>query len=173
MYDLNFINIPFLVIFLYLVTELSKKFFIKTNKMRSFLPFISAIIGCILGGILHRHFPYVLNASHYFEALAVGAMSGLTATGCNQIFKQTKYFMNSEVSAYDEESDIINAKIRKMKSEIEYMQVKYTLDKVKKQKEVGIPFDFPDDMIGGNIIDGSQGEETYENNDDGNESVVG
>lgn len=170
MVDINFINIPFLVIFLYLFVEISKKFFIKTNKLRSFLPFISAFIGCVLGCLLHKYFPYVLNASNYFEALAIGAMSGLTATGCNQIFKQTKYFMNAEVSVYDEESDIIDAKIRKMKSEIEYMQVENTLDKMKKNKEAGIPFTFPNDMISGNIIDGDQGEEINEEEND-NEPV--
>lgn len=167
MYDINFINIPFLVVFLYLFTEISKKFFIKTNKLRSFLPFISAFIGCLLACILHHSYPYVLNASSYFEALAIGAMSGLTATGCNQIFKQTKYFMNAEVSVYEEEADIIDAKIRKMESEIKFIQTESQLDNIKKKKELGEDI-INNNMIFGNIIDGIQGEEYT---DDGTDCV--
>lgn len=57
------------------------------------IPVTMAVVGGILGfvgmGVI-PDFP----ATDYITAIAVGAFSGLTATGVNQIYKQTKKTVN-------------------------------------------------------------------------------
>ena len=53
------------------------------------IPVIMAVVGGILGAVgmnIMPDFP----ASDYINAVAVGAVSGLAATGVNQVYKQAK-----------------------------------------------------------------------------------
>lgn len=53
------------------------------------IPVIMAVVGGILGAVgmnIMPDFP----AADYINAVAVGAVSGLAATGVNQVYKQTK-----------------------------------------------------------------------------------
>lgn len=54
------------------------------------IPVIMGVCGGIIGALaLAFHMPD-FPAEDYFTAVAVGIMSGLTATGVNQVFKQMK-----------------------------------------------------------------------------------
>lgn len=61
---------------------------VKVSPLNSrYIPVIVGVAGGILGGIgllIMPEFP----ASDYMTAVAVGVVSGLAATGCNQIAKQ-------------------------------------------------------------------------------------
>ena len=53
------------------------------------IPVIMAVVGGVLGAVgmnIMPDFP----AADYINAVAVGAVSGLAATGVNQVYKQTK-----------------------------------------------------------------------------------
>lgn len=53
------------------------------------IPVIMAVVGGVLGAVgmnIMPDFP----ASDYINAVAVGAVSGLAATGVNQVYKQAK-----------------------------------------------------------------------------------
>jgi len=59
---------------------------------------IPVMVG-IVGGILGVIGMYVISdfpANDVLTAIAVGIMSGLTATGSNQVYKQIKKFQNGE-----------------------------------------------------------------------------
>lgn len=77
------VSIPAIVVICYLVAET-----IKTTKLdNKYLPAICGICGGILGVVamfLMPDFP----ASDYMTAVAIGIVSGLAATGANQVFKQ-------------------------------------------------------------------------------------
>ena len=52
------------------------------------IPIIAASIGAVLGVVLFFAWPCAIAAADAFTAILVGAASGLSATGANQIFKQ-------------------------------------------------------------------------------------
>lgn len=54
------------------------------------IPIIMAVAGCALGLAAHIWWPEVIPATDPITAAAIGIVSGLTATGINQIVKQAK-----------------------------------------------------------------------------------
>ena len=64
---------------------------VRASRMdNKWIPIICGVCGGIIGALaLAFHMPD-FPAEDYFTAVAVGIMSGLTATGVNQIFKQMK-----------------------------------------------------------------------------------
>ena len=63
-----------------------------TEKLIRFIPLIALGIGIILGLVFYFACPSIISASNWFVAILIGGASGLSATGCNQIFKQLKKF---------------------------------------------------------------------------------
>lgn len=131
----SFTNIPFLVVFMYLFVEILKKKWIKSDRAKSILPIICAFVGALLACVLHYYFPYVLGTTNYFEALTMGAVSGLSATGCNQLFKQVRAFYQGEPNADESEADKLDSKARRMESEIKCLRLEDELEKIKSNRE--------------------------------------
>jgi hypothetical protein len=63
---------------------------IKAEKVLHFLPVISGVLGAIFGLIAYFTMPDIMLGNNIWLAIISGMASGLSATGCNQIFKQLK-----------------------------------------------------------------------------------
>lgn len=88
--------VPVIVSIVYSILAIYKKYIVKDNeKLIKFIPLIGGIIGIILGITLFYAFPNLIVADNIIAAIFVGCASGLSATGCDQLFKQlTKYGIN-------------------------------------------------------------------------------
>ena len=81
------------VALVFILMEVYEKFVAKDNeKLIRFIPLIALGLGAILGIVFYFAFPSTISASNWFIAILIGGASGLSATGCNQIFKQLKKF---------------------------------------------------------------------------------
>lgn len=87
------ICVPLIVAAVYALIEVYKKTIAKTNQtLNRIIPIIGAAIGTILGMICYFACPELIVAHNLLSAMIVGASSGLSATGCNQILKQLKKY---------------------------------------------------------------------------------
>ena len=88
--------VPVIVAIVYALMSIYKTYIAKDNeKLIRFIPLIGGGLGIILGIIIYFAFPSLIVATNVLTAILVGCASGLSATGCDQIFKQlTKYGVN-------------------------------------------------------------------------------
>lgn len=92
MLDIGYLT-PFIVLVVFLLVEVLKKTCIKTNKLKTWIPIASAILGAAIGVILYCiDTEWMMYSNNIISAIANGGFSGLAATGCNQIYKQYKKF---------------------------------------------------------------------------------
>ena len=56
----------------------------------NYIPIAMIIVGAVLGEVAFFCAPDLIQASDAISALAIGFMSGMTATGINQVYKQIK-----------------------------------------------------------------------------------
>ena len=90
---LEIICVPIIVSMVFTIMEIYKVFIAKENeKLIRIIPLIACIVGIVLGIICFYAFPTIISASNLLTAILIGGSSGLSATGCNQIFKQLKKF---------------------------------------------------------------------------------
>ena len=82
---MELIGIPAIVVISYMITETFKMFI--NNK---YLPIVAGISGGVLGVISFVLQIDIMPATDIISALAIGIISGLAATGSNQIIKQIK-----------------------------------------------------------------------------------
>ncbi len=78
-------TIPSIIIICYLVAQAVKA----TPIDNKYLPIICGVVGGILGVVAMFVVPDY-PAGDYLTAIAIGIVSGLSATGINQIYKQLK-----------------------------------------------------------------------------------
>lgn len=88
--------VPVIVAIVYALMSIYKTYIAKDNeKLIRFIPLIGGGLGIILGIVIYFAFPSLIVATNVFTAILVGCASGLSATGCDQVFKQlTKYGVN-------------------------------------------------------------------------------
>ena len=83
--DFGFTSVAAITVICYLVIEI-----IKTTQLnRKWLPVISGVLGGALG-ILAMYIMPSYPAADTLNAIAIGIVSGLAATGINQVAKQLK-----------------------------------------------------------------------------------
>ena len=87
------ICVPLIVTIVYALIEGYKKIVAKKNEIFvRIIPIIGLCLGAVLGVVCFYAFPELIIAHNLLSAIVVGASSGLSATGCNQIFKQLKNY---------------------------------------------------------------------------------
>jgi len=102
---LDIIAVPVIASLVFSILEGYKQIAKKTKHtedMLRLIPVVAAALGIIAGIVCYFAFPAIIAANDVLAAALVGGASGLSATGCNQIFKQlTKYTRNTN----EEQSD--------------------------------------------------------------------
>ena len=61
---------------------------VNNDKFNRFIPLMSMLMGMVCGVVCFYVIPSIIPARNVWVALVIGAASGLTATGTNQIVKQ-------------------------------------------------------------------------------------
>ena len=84
----EFVAFPAIVVICYLVGIGFKT--VGNENTDKFIPLVCGIVGGILGIVMFLTIPNFIPADNWAVALAVGIVSGLSATGINQIYKQLK-----------------------------------------------------------------------------------
>lgn len=84
----EFVAFPAIVVICYLVGLTCKT--IGNEKLDRFIPVICGVVGAVLGIVMFMTIPNFIPADNWAIAIAIGIVSGLSATGVNQIYKQIK-----------------------------------------------------------------------------------
>ena len=87
---LQIASVPAIAAVVYWIVNLIKYTTKYNEKLLTFIPLISAVLGVACGLIAFFFIPNVLPTDNVFVAVVLGGASGLTATGFNQIIKQLK-----------------------------------------------------------------------------------
>lgn len=82
------VSVPAIVILCYLIGMGCKA--VKNKKLDKFIPTICGVSGAIIGLATFLTIPDFIVGNNWLSAMATGAVSGLAATGINQIYKQLK-----------------------------------------------------------------------------------
>lgn len=97
----DFIAIPAIVVVVYLVAYFLKQ--IPGELINRLLPAICGTLGLILGLVCYFTLPDFIGAENWLTAAAIGIVSGFSATGVNQVYKQAT--KSTEVLEDDEISE--------------------------------------------------------------------
>lgn len=87
---LQIASVPAIAAVVYWVVNLIKYTTKYNEKLLTFVPLISAVLGVACGLVAFFVIPDVMPTDNIFVAVVLGGASGLTATGFNQIIKQLK-----------------------------------------------------------------------------------
>ena len=81
-------TIPALAAIVYTIIDITKTAMGGDEKFRRFIPLIACVLGAICGVVAFYFVPGVLDTQNLLVAIVLGAASGLSATGTNQVVKQ-------------------------------------------------------------------------------------
>jgi high-affinity Fe2+/Pb2+ permease len=94
---MEFSSVPIIVVCCYVIGELYKQIFKKKTEAYRFIPMLLAILGGILAVIIYYTAPEIIfNTDNVWTALGIGIVSGMSATGTNQIIKQLTQVSKTE-----------------------------------------------------------------------------
>ena len=89
MYGFNEITtIPALAAIVYTIIDIAKTALGGDDKFKRFIPLIACVLGAICGVVAFYFVPGVMETQNLLVAIVLGAASGLSATGTNQVVKQ-------------------------------------------------------------------------------------
>ena len=81
-------TIPALAAIMYTIIDIAKTAMGGDEKFRRFIPLIACVLGAICGVVAFYFVPGVMDTQNLLVAIVLGAASGLSATGTNQVVKQ-------------------------------------------------------------------------------------
>ena len=81
-------SIPALAAIVYTIIDIAKTALGGDDRFKRFIPLIACILGAGCGVVAFYCVPGVMETENLLVALILGAASGLSATGANQIGKQ-------------------------------------------------------------------------------------
>lgn len=90
----EFVVFPAIAVICYFVGVICKTF--NNETLDKFIPVICGLLGIILGITMFFTIPNFIPANNWAEAVCVGIVSGLSATGINQVYKQIKGLITGE-----------------------------------------------------------------------------
>ncbi len=94
----DFTVIPALVAIVYTIIDITKTALGGDEKFKRFIPLIACILGGICGVVAFYFVPGTMGTENLLVAIIVGAASGLSATGTNQVAKQLTKTTTKEVT---------------------------------------------------------------------------
>ena len=80
--------IPALAAIVYTIIDITKTALGGDDKFKRFIPLIACTLGAVCGVVAFYCVPGVMETENLLGAIILGASSGLSATGTNQIAKQ-------------------------------------------------------------------------------------
>jgi len=89
-------TIPALAAIVYTIIDIAKTAMGGDQRFKRFIPLIACILGAICGVVAFYFVPGVLDTQNLLVAIVLGAASGLSATGANQIGKQLTHTTTAE-----------------------------------------------------------------------------
>lgn len=89
-------TIPALAAIVYTIIDIAKTAMGGDERFKRFIPLIACILGAICGVVAFYFVPGVLDTQNLLVAIVLGAASGLSATGANQIGKQLTHTTTAE-----------------------------------------------------------------------------
>lgn len=81
-------TIPALAAIVYTIIDIAKTAMGGDEKFKRFIPLIACVLGAVCGVVAFYFVPGVMATENLLVAIILGAASGLSATGTNQIVKQ-------------------------------------------------------------------------------------
>lgn len=84
----EFATIPALAAIVYTIIDITKTAMGDTDKFNRFIPLIACVLGAVCGVVAFYCVPGVMETENLLVAIVLGASSGLSATGTNQVVKQ-------------------------------------------------------------------------------------
>lgn len=81
-------TIPALAAIVYTIIDIAKTAMGGDEKFRRFIPLVACVLGAICGVVAFYFVPGVMDTQNLLVAIVLGAASGLSATGTNQVVKQ-------------------------------------------------------------------------------------
>lgn len=89
-------TIPALAAIVYTIIDIAKTAMGGDERFKRFIPLIACVLGAICGVVAFYFVPGVLDTQNLLVAIVLGAASGLSATGANQIGKQLTHTTTAE-----------------------------------------------------------------------------
>ena len=87
---MEYVPVAGIAVVLFVLAEILKRTVLKNNAdMKAVLPYFCALVGAVAGVVLYIVDPTLIaGADNVLNAVVIGAISGLVATGAHQIYKQ-------------------------------------------------------------------------------------
>ena len=89
-------TIPALAAIVYTIIDIAKTALGGDERFKRFIPLIACVLGAVCGVVAFYCVPGVMETENLLVALVLGAASGLSATGANQIGKQLTHTTTAE-----------------------------------------------------------------------------